>query len=201
MEKRLENCISNNVSYELHLLSLLSIVIIQNESANLTQTSVVTHFDCPIELMKVRHSIFLFWNLQYYSALCFRWNFSVGQHDISFLEAIFSDDDDSKCSSQDDEEFVDWNIRVSISSGQVAAVRSHGSKETEEVLWRHQFDAPVAAVWRLNGGYIEPVSILSQEVMPQLVDSSSQQALPQGPIMYIGNVDYSSRSNQADSQT
>lgn len=115
-----------------------------------------------------------------------RWNFSVGQHDISSLEAIFSDEDDSKCSSQDDEEFVDWNIRVCISSGLVAAVRSYGSKETEEVLWSHRFDAPIAAVWRLNGGYIEPVSILSQEVMPQLVDSSSQQALPQGPVMYIG---------------
>ncbi|KAK2572279.1 Eukaryotic translation initiation factor 2-alpha kinase [Acropora cervicornis] len=86
-----------------------------------------------------------------------RWNFSVGQHDISSLEAIFSDDDDSKCSSQDDEEFVDWNIRVSISSGLVAAVRSYGSKETEEVLWSHRFDAPIAAVWRLNGGYIEPI--------------------------------------------
>ena len=90
---------------------------------------------------------------------------------------------------------------MSISSGLVAAVRSYGSKETEEVLWSHRFDAPIAAVWRLNGGYIEPVSILSQEVMPQLVDSSSQQALPQGPVMYIGNVDYSSRSNQGDNQT
>mgnify|MGYP007094294701 CR=1 FL=1 len=90
---------------------------------------------------------------------------------------------------------------MSISSGLVAAVRSYGSKETEEVLWSHRFDAPIAAVWRLNGGYIEPVSILSQEVMPQLVDSSSQQALPQGPVMYIGNVDYSSRNNQGDNQT
>ena len=146
--------------------------------------------------MNGRHSIIivLFWNLQYYSIICFRWNFSVGQHDISFLEAILSDDDGCKCSSQDNEEFVDWNVRVSISSGLVAAVRSYGSKETEEVLWSHQFDAPIAAVWRLNGGYIEPVSILSQEVMPQLVDSSSQQTFPQGPVMYIGNVDYSSRT-------
>ena len=30
---------------------------IQNESANMTQTSVVTHFDCPLELMKFGHSI------------------------------------------------------------------------------------------------------------------------------------------------
>ncbi|XP_068708899.1 eukaryotic translation initiation factor 2-alpha kinase 3-like [Montipora foliosa] len=115
-----------------------------------------------------------------------RWNFSVGQHDISFLEAILSDSGDCHCSAKDEEGFVNWNLRVSIPNGLVAAVHSQGSKETEVVLWSHQFEAPVAAVWRLSGGYIQPVTLLSREVMPELVDSSSRQTFPQGPVLYVG---------------
>lgn len=115
-----------------------------------------------------------------------RWNFSVGQHDISFLEAILSEHDNGRCSVQDEEVFVDWKLRVSIPNGLVAAVHSHGSTETEVVLWSYQFDSPIAAVWRLNGGFIQPVTLLSKDVMPELADSSSQKMFPQGPVMYIG---------------
>ena len=118
----------------------------------------------------------------------FRWNFSVGQHDISFLEAILSENDDGHCSVEDEEAFVNWNLRVSIPNGLVAAVHSHGSKESEMVLWSHQFDSPIAAVWQLSGGFIQPVTLLSEEVMPELVGSTSQKKFPQGPVMYIGEI-------------
>lgn len=115
-----------------------------------------------------------------------RWNFSVGQHDISFLEAVLSENDSGHCSVEDEEAFVDWSLRVSIPNGLVAAVHSHGSKQSEVVLWSHQFESPIAAVWRLSGGFIQPVTLLSKDVMPELADSSSQKMSPQGPVMYIG---------------
>ena len=109
---------------------------------------------------------------------------------MSFLEAVLSENGNGCCSEEDDEVFTEWSLRVSIPNGLVAAVNSHGSKETEVVLWSHQFDSPIAAVWRLNGGLVQPVTLLTEEVMPELAHSSSstQQAFPQGPVMYIGEL-------------
>ncbi|KAJ7375196.1 Eukaryotic translation initiation factor 2-alpha kinase 3 [Desmophyllum pertusum] len=58
-----------------------------------------------------------------------RWNFSVGQHDVSFLEAVLSENGNGCCSEEDDEVFTEWSLRVSIPNGLVAAVNSHGSKK------------------------------------------------------------------------
>lgn len=117
----------------------------------------------------------------------FRWNFSVGQHDVSFLEALSKESDDGHCSVHDEEVFVDWSLRVSIPNGLVAAMGSRGSKQAEMVLWSHQFDSPIAAVWRLDRGFIQQVTLLSEEVMPELADSTSSNMFPQGPVMYIGD--------------
>ena len=117
----------------------------------------------------------------------FRWNFSVGQHDVSFLEALSKESDNGHCSVHDEEVFADWSLRVSIPNGLVAAMGSRGSKQAEMVLWSHQFDSPIAAVWRLNRGFIQQVSVLSEEVMPELADSTSSKMFPQGPVMYIGD--------------
>lgn len=76
---------------------------------------------------------------------------------------------------------------MSIPNGLVAAMGSRGSKQAEMVLWSHQFDSPIAAVWRLNRGFIQQVSVLSEEVMPELADSTSSKMFPQGPVMYIGD--------------
>lgn len=117
----------------------------------------------------------------------FRWNFSVGQHDVSFLEALSKESDNGHCSVHDEEAFADWSLRVSIPNGLVAAMGSRGSKQAEMVLWSHQFDSPIAAVWRLKRGFIQQVSVLSEEVMPELADSTSSKMFPQGPVMYIGD--------------
>ncbi|RMX44076.1 hypothetical protein pdam_00015021 [Pocillopora damicornis] len=115
-----------------------------------------------------------------------RWNFSVGQHDVSFLEAVLNEEDDAHCSAEDAEVFTEWNLRVSIPNGVVAAVNTLDATETEVVLWSHQFDSPIAAVWRLNGGFVQPVKLFTKEVTPELAHSSDQVAFPQGPVMYIG---------------
>lgn len=105
---------------------------------------------------------------------------------MSFLEAVLEKNGNGHCSVEDDTVFTDWNLRVSIPNGLVAGVSTHGSKETEVVLWSHQFDSPIAAVWRLNEGLVQPVTLLTKDVMPELAHSSSQGVFPQGPVMYIG---------------
>ncbi|KAL9983076.1 hypothetical protein ACROYT_G005205 [Oculina patagonica] len=115
-----------------------------------------------------------------------RWNFSVGQHDLSFLEAVLEENGNGRCTIEEDMVFTEWSLRVSIPNGVVAAVNTHGASETEVVLWSHQFDSPIAAVWRLNEGLVQPVSLLTKDVMPELTHSSTQEAFPQGPVMYIG---------------
>jgi len=121
-----------------------------------------------------------------YCIYSFRWNFSVGQHDVSFLEAVLEKNGNGHCSVEDDTVFTDWSLQVSISNGLVAAVNTQGSTETGVVLWSHQFDSPIAAVWRLNEGLVQPVTLLTKDVMPELAPSSTQGEVPQGPVMYIG---------------
>ena len=105
---------------------------------------------------------------------------------MSFLEAVLEEHGNGHCSVEDSTVFTDWNLRVSIPNGLVAAVSTQGSTQTEVVLWSHQFDSPIAAVWRLNEGLVQPVTLLTKDVMPELARSSTQGAFPQGPVMYIG---------------
>ena len=118
----------------------------------------------------------------------FRWNFSVGQQDISFLEGVI--DEFSKCHVTEDEVFPEWNLRVSIPDGLVAAVQSHGIKgfmSDDVVLWSHKFDSSVAAVWMFSGGHIHPVDLFNKDVMPLINEDSAQPGdLPRKAFMYLG---------------
>ena len=105
---------------------------------------------------------------------------------MSFLEAILEENGNGHCTLEEEIVFTEWSLRVSIPNGLVAAVNSHDASETEVVLWSHQFDSPIAAVWKLNGGLVQPVTLLNEDVMPELAHSSTQAAFPQGPVMYIG---------------
>jgi len=146
-----------------------------------TKTIIYLHFG--VNIIKELPLIAYFHEYCTYS---FRWNFSVGQHDVSFLEDVLKKNGNGQCSVDDDTIFTDWSLRVSIPNGLVAAVSTQGSTEAEVVLWSHQFDSPIAAIWRLNEGLIQPVTLLTQDVMPELAHSSTQEAFPQGPVMYIG---------------
>lgn len=105
---------------------------------------------------------------------------------MSFLEAVLEENDNGHCTIEEDMVFTEWSLRVSIPNGLVAAVNTHGASETEVVIWSHQFDSPIAAVWRLNAGLVQPVSLLTKDVMPELTHSSTEEAFPPGPVMYIG---------------
>ncbi|XP_066277574.1 eukaryotic translation initiation factor 2-alpha kinase 3-like [Branchiostoma lanceolatum] len=133
-----------------------------------------------------------------------QWNFSVGQHELVFLEGNHdnsmndsSDDvpddviEDVSCKSSD---MYSWeyyeedsltSIKVSVPDGVVSAVRQD---RPDKVIWKYKFPSPVAAAWTLEDGELLPVSLFDYTHVPAL--TSEGQSLPPGdvtqPAMYLG---------------
>ncbi|EDO48785.1 predicted protein [Nematostella vectensis] len=118
-----------------------------------------------------------------------RWNFSVGQQDVNFLEGI-GEEGDNKCAMPDAEVSTEWDLRISIPDGLIAAVQPQASGDiaNEVVLWSHKFEAPIAAIWTLHGDYLKSVDLFSDEIMPGLRDGLPNQDTAEAkPIMYLGS--------------
>ena len=116
----------------------------------------------------------------------YRWNFSVGQQDLNFLEGL-SEDYDSSCPLQDEAFSPKWKLRVSIPNGLVAGVHREAGGPVETVLWSHKFESPVAAVWTLNDGHLQSVDLFREDVMPEVAEGTDyQKNKSQKPMMYIG---------------
>lgn len=115
-----------------------------------------------------------------------RWNFSVGQQDVTFLDSL-TNNQDTKCPLEDSEEAVEWKLRVSIPDGLIAAVKLHDMAGigSDIVLWSHKFESPVNAVWMLHGSYLKSVDIFSEDVLPGLRDGLPEEGSDK-PIMYLG---------------
>ncbi|KAK3714542.1 hypothetical protein QZH41_014214 [Actinostola sp. cb2023] len=119
-----------------------------------------------------------------------RWNFSVGQQDIVFLDSP-TRNGERRCPVEDGDKTVDWKLRVSIPEGLLAAVNlndMHGSGN-DIVLWSHKFEAPIAAVWMLHGSSLKSVDLFSNDVMPGLRDGIPDEEANTKPIMYLGSHD------------
>ncbi|XP_078578338.1 eukaryotic translation initiation factor 2-alpha kinase 3-like [Branchiostoma floridae x Branchiostoma japonicum] len=133
-----------------------------------------------------------------------QWNFSVGQHELVFLEGNHdnsmndsSDDvpddviEDVSCKSSN---MYSWDyyeedsltsIKVSVPDGVVSAVRHD---RPDKVIWKYKFASPVAAAWTLEDGELLSVSLFDHTHVPAL--TSEDQTLPPGdvtqPAMYLG---------------
>lgn len=124
--------------------------------------------------------------------MCFyRWNFSVGQQDLNFLEGHYEDDYDNGCAAQSNKFSQKWKLRVSIPDGLVAGVHRDTGSSLETVIWSHKFESPIAAVWTLNDGHLKSVDLFREDIMPE-VATEHQEAKLQKPMMYIGLLNYSS---------
>ncbi|XP_019626481.1 PREDICTED: eukaryotic translation initiation factor 2-alpha kinase 3-like [Branchiostoma belcheri] len=134
-----------------------------------------------------------------------QWNFSVGQHELVFLEGNHdnsmndsSDDvpddviEDVPCKSSNMYSSWDYyeeesltSIKVSVPDGVVSAVRQD---RPDKVIWKYKFPSPVAAAWTLEEGELLPVGLFDQTHVPAL--TSEDQTLPPDdvtqPAMYLG---------------
>lgn len=69
-----------------------------------------------------------------------RWNFSVGQHDLSLVQ-----NSDTYCHDKVLAPSLDIEIKVIIPEGLVWAVNK---RNPTVKLWQHKFDSPIVTIWR-----------------------------------------------------
>ena len=125
----------------------------------------------------------MFKKIQLTHLYCFstRWNFSVGQHKLSFLNA-HSDITHNQLPEEDGN--MKQAIQVSIPEGIVAIAQKSGS-ERKRILWKKQFDTPIAAMWLLHNGVLEEVDLLKVTLPPKsLNEDNSALSL----MYYIGKL-------------
>ncbi|XP_071792922.1 eukaryotic translation initiation factor 2-alpha kinase 3-like [Asterias amurensis] len=132
-----------------------------------------------------------------------KWNFSVGQHEISYLpgshdneDAHHDDDYDddyqgSVCIEESDEERADSrdllhpDYKVFISPGTVLAFSEN---DPTRLLWKKEFSTAIAAVWTIKEGQLKPLDLFDVKNIPLLgadgkVPPSSEFV---HPVLYMG---------------
>ncbi|OXU25554.1 hypothetical protein TSAR_012387 [Trichomalopsis sarcophagae] len=110
-----------------------------------------------------------------------RWNFSVGQHDLTMLPRENAD-----CHQEIPPVTLEIEIRTVVPEGLVIAY----SKTNPQIkLWEHKFDSPVVAVWRgdqvYENGAITPLKEVNLFESSQL-DSELDAEFSLNPGLYIG---------------
>jgi hypothetical protein len=108
-----------------------------------------------------------------------RWNFSVGQHKLSLLNAH------SDITRQREDGNTMQDIQVSIPEGIVAVV-DKSENEGENIVWKQQFDTPVAAVWLVHNGVLEELDLLKIAAPPKSLNQNNEMPL----MYYIGKKFY-----------
>ncbi|XP_064630164.1 eukaryotic translation initiation factor 2-alpha kinase 3-like [Lineus longissimus] len=116
-----------------------------------------------------------------------KWNFSVGQHELTFLEGE-EDATISSCPTEDGgANSLDAKLKVFVPNGMVVAV---DEKDPTNILWKYQFGVPIAKAWTLRHGVLEEVSLFDYKNVPALAPSPSEakqenSAAPK-PMLYLG---------------
>ncbi|KAK7111067.1 eukaryotic translation initiation factor 2-alpha kinase 3-like [Littorina saxatilis] len=134
-----------------------------------------------------------------------KWNFSVGQHDLLFVESKkekpgleqgdtleFSDEDVTlvNCTPSDDEtrrldeEELKQMIKVLVSDGQVFGLKR---EDPSQISWSTKFSSPVAKAWILHHGKLEVVSLFDTKIVPALSSGGQPHHFFRGdPLLYVG---------------
>jgi len=106
-----------------------------------------------------------------------RWNFSVGQHELSFISETMVDchlKGGTPAELSDDSE-----LKVIVPEGLICSV----SKSSGEILWKHKFDAPVVAAWYLLQDQMYPIDLFSGA---QWTSTYNDHMGPLTPSLYVG---------------
>ncbi|XP_071947965.1 eukaryotic translation initiation factor 2-alpha kinase 3-like [Antedon mediterranea] len=125
-----------------------------------------------------------------------RWNFSVGQHDLTFLEGnflhnddLFVDDDEANTCVEGMEHDLAYDnpiLRFTVSTGRVYAF---SSSDPSQLLWVHEFDSAIAQAWSLNDGQFDQIDMFDSNHIPAISTEQSSYLPPHiqpQPMMYLG---------------
>ncbi|KAK3590063.1 hypothetical protein CHS0354_041095 [Potamilus streckersoni] len=126
-----------------------------------------------------------------------KWNFSVGQHQASFIKGqrqaittkMTEDEDISivSCPSSEDEgvEFdsFDGKLKILVPDGVIVGL----GPDDNSIRWRQQFSTPVANAWILHKGELQAVDMFDTLHIPALSDfepKDKKEFTP--PLLYVG---------------
>lgn len=101
-----------------------------------------------------------------------KWNFSAAENQLAISNR-------RECETLTPPTKIDYSIDVAVPEG-VVAVRD---QNTRMLIWQHKLDAPVAGIWRLNGGSLQNIDIL-WSATKSLSTETFVQTSP--PSLYIG---------------
>lgn len=111
-----------------------------------------------------------------------RWNFSVGQHDIKFLN-----DHSPECHGEkkdtNNKTPEDYQVKVVVPEGIVCIV---SKAQPDKIIWKQKFDAPVVHAWMLDDGQMSAVDLFSNALISTLNLEDYSNIFPEPPKLYIG---------------
>ncbi|XP_065071715.1 eukaryotic translation initiation factor 2-alpha kinase 3-like [Rhopilema esculentum] len=103
-----------------------------------------------------------------------RWNFSVGNFDVSYLDSPGHQQSCEKYS-----ENSNLKMKFNVAKGLLEAFRQNSETDVE---WSFRFDSPIADVWKLDNKVIKPVDILRYGLLKDMMDNE----ISREPILYLG---------------
>ncbi|KAL3864427.1 hypothetical protein ACJMK2_006111 [Sinanodonta woodiana] len=126
-----------------------------------------------------------------------KWNFSVGQHQASFIKGqrqvittkMAEDEDISivTCPSSDDEglqsDSFDGKLKILVPDGVIVGLGA----DDNSIQWQQQFSTPVANAWMLHQGELQEVDMFDNRHIPALSDfqpKDNKDFTP--PLLYMG---------------
>ncbi|XP_063963492.1 eukaryotic translation initiation factor 2-alpha kinase 3-like [Lytechinus pictus] len=125
-----------------------------------------------------------------------KWNFSVGQHDVTFLKGkhptnddLEDDDDEVVCEVENDVADVDIpSVKVDMATKTVFAL---GGPSGRQLLWSHELESCIASAWTIQDGVVSEVDLF-QPVTLGLAGGADPQMTPffsdySQPMLFVGN--------------
>ncbi|XP_023237142.1 eukaryotic translation initiation factor 2-alpha kinase-like [Centruroides sculpturatus] len=109
-----------------------------------------------------------------------KWNFSVGEHHMSFIDGLHSGCGNNEQVDEIEEIPEDnFQVKVYISDGIVTFIE----KNTGIPLWTHKLDSPIVNLWKFRNGIMEFINLFDPKVF-----SDDQNCVKNiaPPLLYLG---------------
>ncbi|XP_022098322.1 eukaryotic translation initiation factor 2-alpha kinase 3-like [Acanthaster planci] len=127
-----------------------------------------------------------------------KWNFSVGQHEVSYLPGARNDEDLGSSEYDYDEDYHQATVcveeseeeravfKVFISPGTVGA---YSEQDPTRLLWKQEFSTAIAAAWTIKEGKLDPIDLFDVKNILLLGPENDREAQPNSqlrPALFMG---------------
>ncbi|XP_038046904.1 eukaryotic translation initiation factor 2-alpha kinase 3-like [Patiria miniata] len=133
-----------------------------------------------------------------------KWNFSVGQHEVSYLPGSHEDEDLSSYDDDYDDDYHQATVCVEETEEERAARRdlmhpvfkvfispgtvlAYSENDPGRLLWKQEFSTAIAAAWTIKEGKLDQIDLFDVKNIPLLGnDGKEQPSARLQPALYMG---------------